>query len=145
MDKQTGNGRNGDDPECYRGFPANGAYQMRASTANEQGHCMKSTLSHSSLTSTKRRIVMTVARPDDSLSNCLGIIRSGRLATGRTIRHLPQEMNAIVALANDLSCPLRRDLLRQQIFMKPNYDIKINVSSLLTRTDAWNSIGDERY
>jgi hypothetical protein len=61
------------------------------------------TLVHSSHSCAHRRIAMTDARPDDSLSICMGIIRLVRLAAGRTIRLLPSEMNAPVAIAKEES------------------------------------------
>jgi hypothetical protein len=61
------------------------------------------TLVHSSHICAQRRIVMNGARPDDSLSKCMGIIRSVRLAAGRTIRHLFFEMNAPVAIAKEVA------------------------------------------
>jgi hypothetical protein len=107
---------------------------MRAHRFNSAALSDDCTLLHSSHSGTQRRIVMTGARPDDSLSICLGIIRSVRLATGRAIRHLPDEINATVAISDDASprrnqgyksgCKLKK---RAKIFSK-------SVSLLLTGT-----------
>jgi len=98
---------------------------MSARPFNSTALADNCTLLHSSHSGSQQRIVMTGARPDDSLPKCLGIIRSVRLATGRTIRYHFDEMNATVVISDDASlqrsqvhdsgCGLKK---RAKIFLK---------------------------
>jgi hypothetical protein len=99
------------------------------------------TLVHSSHSGSERRIAMTGARPDDSLPKCPGIIRSVRLAAGRAIRQLPNEMNAAGAISG--SSTLSRYRVKEP-GLRLKSDVKLfskSVPFLLTGT-AFSSSDD---